>query len=179
MGRRGGGNNGTTLTAGIYANRHKISWETKDGVRQANYFGSVTQASTLCVGVAPDGERIHVPLKEVLPMLCPDDIVVGGWDISSANLDEAMRRAQVLDLELKRKVAEHMRALRPLPGIFIPDFIATNQTERADNVLGGTKEERVQQVRGQIREFKRAHRLEKVIVMWSGSTERLTEERAG
>lgn len=31
-----GGNNGTTLTAGILANRHALQWETKDGIKTSN-----------------------------------------------------------------------------------------------------------------------------------------------
>ena len=41
-----GGNNGSTCTAGILANKHKMEWETKEGKHKANYFGSLTQAST-------------------------------------------------------------------------------------------------------------------------------------
>lgn len=41
---------------------------TKDGVQHANYFGSLTQASTCRVG-AFQGEEIHVPFKSILPMV--------------------------------------------------------------------------------------------------------------
>jgi myo-inositol-1-phosphate synthase len=34
-------------------------------------------------------------LKEVVPMVDPKELVVGGWDINSVNLCEAMKRAQV------------------------------------------------------------------------------------
>jgi myo-inositol-1-phosphate synthase len=37
-----GGNNGSTITAGILANRKNIEWETKDGKKSANYYGSFT-----------------------------------------------------------------------------------------------------------------------------------------
>lgn len=32
-----GGNNGTTITAALLANKHKLTWETKDGVQKANW----------------------------------------------------------------------------------------------------------------------------------------------
>ncbi|KAG7119478.1 Inositol-3-phosphate synthase like protein [Verticillium longisporum] len=35
-----GGNNGTTVTAGIIANRRGLTWQTREGVRAANYYGS-------------------------------------------------------------------------------------------------------------------------------------------
>jgi len=45
-----GGNNGTTVTAGVLANKHNVNWRTKSGVMKPNYYGSLTQASTVRVG---------------------------------------------------------------------------------------------------------------------------------
>jgi myo-inositol-1-phosphate synthase len=36
---------------------------------------------------------VYVPLHDVLPMVNPNDVVLGGWDISSMNLADAMARA--------------------------------------------------------------------------------------
>lgn len=37
-----GGNNGTTVTGGILANKHKLTWYAKRGEQTANYYGSIT-----------------------------------------------------------------------------------------------------------------------------------------
>ena len=37
-----GGNNGSTFTAGIIANRKGLTWETKQGEAKANLYGSFT-----------------------------------------------------------------------------------------------------------------------------------------
>ena len=37
-----------------------------------------------------------MPLKKMLPMVEPNDVVFGGWDISSMPLDKAMKRAQAI-----------------------------------------------------------------------------------
>tara|TARA_B110000305_G_C19080355_1_gene465916 strand:- start:475 stop:651 length:177 start_codon:yes stop_codon:yes gene_type:complete len=37
-----GGNNGSTMTAGILANKKKTSWETKAGIQHPNFHGSFT-----------------------------------------------------------------------------------------------------------------------------------------
>ncbi|KAI8816375.1 uncharacterized protein EV422DRAFT_289993 [Fimicolochytrium jonesii] len=86
---RWGGNNGSTLTASILANRHNLSWETKDGVQTANYFGSVTQSSTILLGTDDEHRDVYVPFGAMLPMVHPNDLVLGGWDINSATLAEA------------------------------------------------------------------------------------------
>lgn len=73
-----GGNNGTTTTAAVLANTLGLSWQTKEGTQTANYYGSVTQASTVLLGNGVDGNTVHVPLKSLVPMLEPNDIVFDG-----------------------------------------------------------------------------------------------------
>jgi myo-inositol-1-phosphate synthase len=90
-----GGNNGSTFTAGILANREKLTWHTKEGMRTSNYFGSLTQSSTVRLGEDEYGRTVYIPFKNMLPMVHPNDIEIGGWDINSANLAEAMARSQV------------------------------------------------------------------------------------
>ena len=46
--------------------------------QKANYFGSLTQASTTNLGIGPDGRDIYIPLKDLLPMLNPNDIEFDG-----------------------------------------------------------------------------------------------------
>ncbi len=67
---------------------------TKDGLRQPNYFGSLTQAATVRLGNYK-GEEVFTPFKKLLPMVSPNDLVLGGWDISGLNMAESMERAQV------------------------------------------------------------------------------------
>ncbi|XP_057783765.1 inositol-3-phosphate synthase [Salvia miltiorrhiza] len=173
-----GGNNGSTLTAGVIANREGISWATKDKVQQANYFGSLTQASSIRVG-SFNGEEIYAPFKSLLPMVNPDDIVFGGWDISDMNLGDAMGRAKVLDIDLQKQLRPYMEHMVPLPGIYDADFIAANQGARANNVIKGTKKEQVEQVMRDIREFKEKKKVERVVVLWTGNTERYSNVVVG
>ena len=173
-----GGNNGTTVTAGILANRRNLSWETKEGPREANYYGSVVMGSTLKLGTeAKTNKDVNIPFQNVLPMVHPNDIVIGGWDISKMNLAQAMDRAQVLEPTLKAQVKKEMTEMVPLPSVYYPDFIAANQEDRADNVLEGTKAcmAHVEKLRGDIREFKQNNGLDKVIVMWTANTERYAD----
>ncbi|XP_067416943.1 inositol-3-phosphate synthase 1 [Emydura macquarii macquarii] len=166
-----GGNNGTTVTAAVLANKLGLSWMTKTGRKHANYYGSLLQASTVCLGTGPAGD-VHLPFRDLLPMLHPNDLVFDGWDISSLNLAEAMRRAQVLDWQLQEQLWPHMAKLKPRPSIHIPGFIAANQEERADNVLRGAMAEQVAQIRRDIREFQASSGVDKVVVLWTANTER-------
>ena len=135
-----GGNNGTTVTAGIIANKRGLTWDTREGPRAANYYGSVVMASTMKLGTeAKTGKEINIPFHDVLPMVHPNDLVIGGWDISSMNLAQAMDRAAVLEPTLKNLVKKEMAEMKPLPSIYYPDFIAANQGDRANNLIEGSK----------------------------------------
>jgi myo-inositol-1-phosphate synthase len=149
-----GGNNGTTVTAGIIANRRGLVWETREGSRAANYYGSVMMGSTMKLGTDAKTLRdVNIPFHQVLPMVHPDDLVIGGWDISSMNLAAAMDRAAVLEPTLKAQVKKEMAEMVPLPSIYYPDFIAANQEDRADNLIPGSKAsmDHVEQIRKDIR----------------------------
>lgn len=174
-----GGNNGSTLTAALEANRRQLQWRKRTGVQKANWFGSITQASTVLIGSDEDGKDVHLPMKDLVPMVNPDDIVVDGWDISSANIGDAMQRAQVLDVELQDQLYKHLSTLQPRPSIYDPDFIAANQLDRADNLIKGTKFEQYEQLRRDIRDFKQKSGVDTVLVLWTANTERFSDVKEG
>eukprot|EP00753_Platysulcus_tardus_P003261 PLAT12337.3.p3 GENE.PLAT12337.3~~PLAT12337.3.p3 ORF type:complete len:417 (+),score=261.21 PLAT12337.3:101-1351(+) len=90
-----------------------------------------------------------------------------------------MERAAVLEPELQDKLRPFMEGMKPLPSLYYPDFIASNQEARADNVLGGTKAEQLEALRTDIRTFKADNALDKVIVLWTANTERYSDVREG
>ena len=85
-----------------------------------------------------------------------------GWDISSADLAEAMRRARVLDYSLQSQLEPYMKLMKPRPSLYYPDFIAANQANRADNLIPGTKWDHLNQIRADIRDFKARQKVDKV-----------------
>ncbi|KAI1171717.1 myo-inositol-1-phosphate synthase [Nemania sp. FL0916] len=189
-----GGNNGSTVTAGIIANRRGLSWDTREGLRSANYYGSVLMGSTIKLGTETtpgktmnkkgtgvSNKDVNVPFHSILPMVHPNDLIIGGWDINNMNLSKAMDRAAVLEPSLKDQVRNEMAAMVPLPSIYYPDFIAANQEDRANNLIPGSTAcmAHVDKIRQDIREFKDQHGLDKVIVQWTANTERFSDIIAG
>ena len=168
-----GGNNGTTVVGGLLANKAGMTWRAKAAAaHRADYVGSLTQASTVRLGSA-EGRDVYVPFSALLPMVHPNDLAVGGWDISGAPLGAAMERAGVFDYDLQRQLRPAMDAIVPLPSVYYPDFIAANQADRADNLLpGNDKAAHLAAIRGHIAAFKAARQLDKVVVLWSANTER-------
>lgn len=171
-----GGNNGTTVTAAILANKRKMQWETKNGLKKANFFGSLLQAATLNLGTDASGKEVYIPFKDVLPLVDPCDLYLDGWDISGMDLASAMKRAAVIDVALQDQLVPLMKDLKPRKALFDPEFVASNQKDRADNILQITdKWAQVEQIRADIRDFKNKCQLDKVIVLWTANTERFTD----
>lgn len=54
------------------------------------------------------------------------------------------RRSQ--DYDLQQKLEPMMAEIKPLPSMYFPDFIAANQSDRANNVLKGSKQQQMDQV---------------------------------
>jgi len=165
-----GGNNGSTFTAGVIANKLGLTWNTKEGVQKSDWLGSITQASTVHLG-----QNVYVPLNQLLPMVHPNDLEIDGWDISGANLYESMQRAEVLPYDLQQQLKVHMENMKPRRSLFDNDFIAANQSTRADNVYEATlsKKEQIEAIRRDIQEMKQ--KVDNVIVLWTANTERFVD----
>ena len=169
-----GGNNGSTFTAGILANKRQLTWQTRNGEQKANFYGSFTQSATTHCGFRFDEETgqlkdVHKPIKELLPMANPVDFEVSGWDINSSNLYEAALRSRVLEPTLIEQLREDLEQITPLPAALNPDYIAANQSDRANNVMEGTNRELIEKIKEHIREMKA--RTDKVILLWTANTE--------
>lgn len=170
-----GGNNGSTLTASLLANKLGLSWETRRGTETANFLGSLVMSSTVPLGVDSNQQPVNIRMHDVVPFVNPSDIVIGGWDISSMSIGDALIRSRVLEPDLIRQVKPELDKMKPLPSIFDSCFVASNQASRADNVLSGPKLAQIDQICADIEDFKRTNGLDKVIVMWTANTERICE----
>jgi myo-inositol-1-phosphate synthase len=169
-----GGNNGSTFLASSLAHHTQMSWPTKHGEQQADFYGSIAEFGTLPVGRDTEGHIKYVPFKSLMDSVSVDSIVISGWDISSMNMYEATKRAEVLPYTLQVQLQSKLSNVVPLKSIYYPDFIAKNQNDRADHVLTGSHacQAHLDTIRRDIRIFKTDNNLEHVVVLWSANTER-------
>lgn len=135
-------------------------------------YGSMTQCSSMKVADSEDGE-LFLRLNEVVPMVRPEDLVIDGWDINDQDLVASMRRAQVFDYELQNKLAPFLAQYKPMKSIYYRDFIASNQEDRANNLIEGEdKLAHLTTIRKDIARFREQHQLKTVIILWTANTER-------
>ena len=84
---------------------------------------------------------MHRNIKDLLPTVNPVDMEIDGWDISSNNLYESAVRASVLEPTLLDQLRPQLEQITPRKAALNPDYIAANQSDRANNVLTGTNRE--------------------------------------
>jgi myo-inositol-1-phosphate synthase len=168
-----GGNNGVTFTISVLANQLNKQWKNKNGIHTPSFFGSLSQYGSVHIGY-DENKKSHSKLyKEMLQMCDINDIIISGWDIVKDDLHTASERQKVVDSDLRDQLKSKLEKIVPLPSIYYPNFIAKNQENRVNNILTFKhKKDDLMYIIKQIEDFKFTNRLEQVIVLWSGSTER-------
>jgi len=129
--------------------------------------GSLTQMGTIRLGKRTDA---RTPLiKDLVPLASLDDIVFGGWDIFDDDCYSAACTAGVLEPALLERIRPELEAIKPWSAVFDRRYV-----KRLDgpNVKRGTdKMDLANQVREDIRRFKAEQGLDRMVMIWCGSTE--------
>lgn len=133
----------------------------------AKPIGSLTQLSYL--KYTDNNVEKEALIKDIVPLASLDQIVFGGWDIFPDSVYEGAMHAQVLTEKDINLVAEEAKAIKPMKACFDPKFITRlNGTWIKD---GKTKWDLTEQLRQDIRSFKKENNCDRVIVIWAASTE--------
>ncbi len=146
----------TTFMAGVLMARKGL----------AKPVGSMTQYDKIRVGQGEN--KKYLRYKDIVPIADLNDIVFGAWDVFPANAYEAAVNAEVLKERDINPVADELKAIVPMPAAFDHNYASRLD---GDNVKTGTRWELVEQLREDIRNFKRENGVERVVVLWAASTE--------
>jgi len=154
----------TTVIAGVYAVRKNLG----------KPIGSLTQMGTIRLGKRTE-KRIP-KIKEFVPLTDLKDIEFGGWDIFEDNAYEAAANARVLQPALLEKIKPELESIRPMPAVFEQAYVKRLNGTHVKR--GKNKMDLAEQVREDIRNFKKSRKLNRLVVVWCGSTEIYTEPGA-
>jgi myo-inositol-1-phosphate synthase len=147
----------TTLIAGVFAIRKGL----------AKPIGSLTQMGTIRLGKRTEARSPRI--SDLFPLAALDDIVFGGWDIFAENTYEAARTAGVLEAGLLDRIRPELEAIKPWPAVFDQRYV--KRLEGPNVKKGGNKRDLADQVTADIRKFKADHGLDRLVMVWCGSTE--------
>lgn len=129
--------------------------------------GSMTQYDKIRVGKGAD--KKYLKYEEIVPMASLDDIVFGAWDVYPANAYQSAKYAEVLQDKDIEPVKDELEKIVPMKAAFDHNYA---KRLNGDNVMvGKTRWEMVEQLREDIRNFKKETGVERVVVLWAASTE--------
>ena len=129
--------------------------------------GSMTQYDKIRVGRGADKKYLHY--KDIVPLADLNDIVFGAWDVYPVNAYESACNAQVLQPKDIEPVKDELVNIKPLKAAF-----DKNYAKRLDgNNVKDCKDrwDMAQQIREDIRNFKKETGVDRVVVLWAASTE--------
>ena len=133
----------------------------------AKPIGSLTQMGTIRLGKRT--ENRSPAISDVVPLAQLDQLVFGGWDIFEDDCYEAAKTAGVLEPALLAQVKDELSAVKPMPAVFDRQYV--KRLDGPNVKKGKTKRDLAEQLIEDIRRFKSANQLDRLVLVWCGSTE--------
>ncbi len=147
----------TTFIAGILAIRKGL----------AEPFGSLTQMNHIRLGRRD--ENRNPMIKDFVPLVDLDNIYFAAWDIFEDNAYESALNAGVLDKALLDQVKDELSAIKPMKAVFDRKYVKKLDGPHVKKAANWY--EYVELIREDIRNFKKKNNLDRLVMVWTGSTE--------
>jgi myo-inositol-1-phosphate synthase len=147
----------TTFMAGVEAIRKGI----------AEPIGSLTQMGTIRLGKRTDGRSPQI--KKFVPLAGLKDLVFTGWDIFEDDAYESAIHAGVLEKDLLNQIKPFLRSIKPRKAVFDRTYVKKLDGKHVKK--GKNKRDLAEQLRHDIRDFKKKSGADRLVMIWCGSTE--------
>src|SRR5579871_5888894 len=147
----------TTFVAGVEAIRKGF----------AQPIGSLTQMGTIRLGKRTDGRSPKI--NEFVPLSKLNDLVFTGWDIFEDDMYAAASKAGVLEQELLGRVKPFLKTIKPMKAVFDQNYI--RNIDGPNKKKGKSKMDLAEQVRDDIRKFRKSSKADRLVMVWCASTE--------
>jgi myo-inositol-1-phosphate synthase len=129
--------------------------------------GSLTQLGTIRLGKRTEARTPKI--KDFVPLAKLDDLVFGGWDVFKDDAYQAASNAGVLDAKDLSKVQKFLKTIKPMKAAFDQHYVKNlsgPNVKRAKN-----KFDLAEQLREDIRNFKKKNKCDRLVMVWCASTE--------
>ncbi len=147
----------TTFIAGVHAVRKGL----------APPIGSLTQLGTIRLGKRT--EHRAPPIREFVPLATLDDLEFGAWDIFEDDAYQSSLTAGVLDRSLIERLRPELEAVKPWPAVFDRRYV--RRLDGPNVKRGAHLRDLVNELRADIRAFARERGVDRMVMLWCGSTE--------
>lgn len=133
----------------------------------AKPIGSMTQYDKIRIGRGND--KKYLPISEIVPIAKLDDIVFGVWDVYPQNAYQAAMYAEVLKEKDIEPVRQELQKIVPMKAAFDKNYAKRLD---GDHVKQCTDRwNMMEQIREDIRQFKKDNGCARIVVLWAASTE--------
>ncbi len=147
----------TTFMAGVEAVRKGI----------AEPVGSLTQMGTIRLGKRTDGNSPKI--KKFVPLADLDNLVFTGWDLFEDDAYESAIHAGVLEKDLLNQIKPFLKSIKPRKAVFDRHYVKKLDGKHVKK--GKNKRDLAEQLRADIRDFKKKSGADRLVMIWCGSTE--------
>ena len=152
----------TTFVAGVEA--------IKKGLGRP--YGSLTQMGTIRLGKRTEN---RIPeIKDFVPLASINDLEFAAWDLFEDDAYAAAIKAGVLKQDLLDQMKPDLQALRPMKAVFDKQYV--KKLNGTYVKTGSSKLDLAEQVMDDIRRFKEEKGLNRLVMIWCGSTEIYMEQ---
>lgn len=151
----------TTFVAGVLASKKGIG----------KPIGSLTQMGTIRLGKRTE-KRIPL-IQDFVPLVSIENLFFGGWDIFDDNMYDAAINAGVLSKDLLDQIRPELEAIKPMPAVFDQNYVKRLHGTYIKNKKN--KLDFAAQLIEDIRNFKSRNNLDRMVMIWCGSTETFIE----
>jgi myo-inositol-1-phosphate synthase len=108
-------------------------------------------------------------ISDIVPLAGLDQLVFGGWDIFDDNCYDAAKTAGVLEAGILDQIKEELAAVKPMPAVFDRQYV--KRLDGPNVKKGKNKRDLAEQLIADIRKFKADNKLDRLVLVWCGSTE--------
>ena len=134
--------------------------------------GSLAEMGTIRLGKRTEA---RVPrIREFVPLAEMDDLVFGAWDLFEDDAYTAAEKAGVLEKDLLQELRPVLEQIRPMRAVFDSRYV-----KKLDGTYikqGKTHWDLAQQLTEEIQEFQVENQVDRLVMIWCGSTEVFIEE---
>ncbi len=129
--------------------------------------GSLTQMATIRLGKRTDKRMPKI--REFVPLADLKDLVFAAWDPIPDDAYTAAKRAGVLEPQHLEPIADFLKTIKPIPAAFDQYYVKRLQGTNVKK--GKTKRELAEQLREDMRQFKKTSGADRLVIVWCASTE--------
>jgi myo-inositol-1-phosphate synthase len=129
--------------------------------------GSLSQMATIRLGKRADKRAPKI--REFVPLADLPDLVFAAWDPIPDDAYAAAVKAGVLEGHHLEPIAAFLKGIQPMPAAFDQQYVKRLQGTNVKK--GKTKRDLAEQLREDIRRFRRDAGVDRVVLVWAASTE--------